>query len=651
MTKNLNAKQFIKQYPKELHPIAEKKMKCCDIISSEWLKKLEKTLKSPILHIPKNFSKSIEDLVDGNGKLLPNLVRGTDYDLVTCFMFDNLSQFTYKNNSEIPREIRCGFGLDPKSGEEVVVFDLVSFNIKLIQCNKRSSSNSRTKSNTAVEKFFASSSWTFQDLLKQFCESLNFDESLHRFYQDSALEEPIKLSLPISSHFRGSTKRSAAYDLYFGPSQKSVTNKSMNKESKVNHSSFANNKVQSTSLNEKESVNTNTKISINNEKSKLKIADFEEQIKTEKIKTEIAPTSNEKIHKRSNSTVLQYKLSSNLTVPKLELAGFVNLTNTCYMNSVVQCFIRIPQISSFYFGNKYSQFINLNNSLSSHGQISNEFHNILIDIASQQYSKQSPYTLAKFRSAFVNQYNQFNSHDQQDAQEFLICLIDGLHEDINQAFKNNKDRKRILETFSPNESPWEVCKKINKSQIYNLFLGMTETKLTCQICSHIEKVQEPFVVLSLPLPPSGTNYAQLEDCLKRYCQKEILTKGEKIECTKCKKKTNANRVLKIERCGEILIIALKRFENSGNSTFKKNDINIIYPVILDMNQFSSVNIGKFKLIGCVYHYGSLEGGHYTAASLDQLRGKWYSFDDSSVGSILERNVHSRNAYILFYQKE
>lgn len=673
MSKNFNAKQFIKRYPKELHPIAEEKMKCCNIISAEWLKKLEKSLKSPFSRIPSNFAKSIEDLVDSDGKLLQNLKQGVDYQLVTNFMFDNLSQFTEKNHTEAPREIRCGLGHDPTTGEDVVVFDLVAFNIKMVKCNRRFS-----------DKWYASASWTFQDFLRQFCEVVNVDESTHGFYQDITLEVPIRLSLPISAHYKGSSRRITAFDLYFGPLKRSVLNRSTNMvlSSNKQHISFTNEKsMPNNSINEsspfpskscadKKHYSKATVASTSSSSSSvIKLASTEDFHKNKDAKTEgynssssasadckdKSKVNDRKQDIRKNSAVFQYRFSpsNDLIVPKLEPAGFVNLTNSCYMNSVLQCFIRIPAVSSLYFGDKYVPFVNTTNILSSQGNISNEFHNILNNIASSRYNKKVPYNLSDFRTAFVNQYNTFNSSEQQDAQEFLICLIDGLHEDINQAFPTQKDRKKVLETLSPNDSPWKVCQKLNKSQIYNFFLGMTETKLTCQNCSHTEIIQEPFLVLSLPLPPSGMHSAHLEDCLKRYCQKEILTKNERIECQKCQRKTNTKRVLKIQKCSEVLIIALKRFENfrkGENSSFKKNDININYPKILNMNPYSTENVGKYKLIGCVYHYGNLESGHYTAASFDQLKESWYMFDDTSVSPILEKNIYNRNAYILFYQK-
>ena len=41
----------------------------------------------------------------------------------------------------------------------------------------------------------------------------------------------------------------------------------------------------------------------------------------------------------------------------------------------------------------------------------------------------------------------------------------------------------------------------------------------------------------------------------------------------------------------------------------------------------------YDLYGVSNHYGSLNGGHYTASCLNDIDKEWYYFDDSSVSPI------------------
>lgn len=57
------------------------------------------------------------------------------------------------------------------------------------------------------------------------------------------------------------------------------------------------------------------------------------------------------------------------------------------------------------------------------------------------------------------------------------------------------------------------------------------------------------------------------------------------------------------------------------------------------------------------HYGSLNGGHYTAFCQNPIAKKWYEFDDTQVSKVssrndldeIERTVVGKAAYVLFYR--
>ena len=57
----------------------------------------------------------------------------------------------------------------------------------------------------------------------------------------------------------------------------------------------------------------------------------------------------------------------------------------------------------------------------------------------------------------------------------------------------------------------------------------------------------------------------------------------------------------------------------------------------------------YDLYAVTNHFGSLNGGHYTAAAKG-VDGEWYNFNDSSVSSIGTGRVCSAAAYVLFYRR-
>ena len=57
---------------------------------------------------------------------------------------------------------------------------------------------------------------------------------------------------------------------------------------------------------------------------------------------------------------------------------------------------------------------------------------------------------------------------------------------------------------------------------------------------------------------------------------------------------------------------------------------------------------RFNLYAVSNHFGSLEGGHYTAYCSSDVLKKWYKFDDQDVSVMDGSDVVTPAAYILFY---
>ena len=58
----------------------------------------------------------------------------------------------------------------------------------------------------------------------------------------------------------------------------------------------------------------------------------------------------------------------------------------------------------------------------------------------------------------------------------------------------------------------------------------------------------------------------------------------------------------------------------------------------------------YDLYGVVNHFGSLNGGHYTATCKNNDSGRWFYHNDSSVSAAGDHQVISEAAYMLFYRR-
>ena len=144
----------------------------------------------------------------------------------------------------------------------------------------------------------------------------------------------------------------------------------------------------------------------------------------------------------------------------------------------------------------------------------------------------------------------------------------------------------------------------------------------------------------------------LVECIKYFCEEEQLKVGNEWYCNKCKEHLLAKKKLDLYYLPKILIINFKRFIKES-SQWEKNDEDIDFPI----NNFNMKDLligpdkahSIYDLFAVSQHYGSTEGGHYTAVCKNN--DKWYNYDDSSVTVTSSRACLSSAAYVLFYRRQ
>lgn len=226
------------------------------------------------------------------------------------------------------------------------------------------------------------------------------------------------------------------------------------------------------------------------------------------------------------------------------------------MNSSLQCLTHTPAVVSFFLSNSHQDDINTDNPLGMHGELAEAFGMLMASLWQGNTGSVAP---RGFKAKLAHFAPQFSGYSQQDSQELLAFLLDGLHEDLNriknkpyiedrdsdgrpdeevaaEAWSNYRKRNnsvvvdhfQVLKSNSCMETCYHVFddashvplmsdqpsnqfSQVVVRQVWEtaepMFLfgpqGLYKSCLVCPDCGHSSIKFDPFMYLSLPLPTAS----------------------------------------------------------------------------------------------------------------------------------------------------
>jgi len=181
------------------------------------------------------------------------------------------------------------------------------------------------------------------------------------------------------------------------------------------------------------------------------------------------------------------------------------------MNSALQCLSHSTAFIEFFLSQRFKADLNRSNPLGSKGKLALSFASLVQQLWGGACKKGSRGAVSPnaFKAAMGSFASQFRGTRQQDSQEFLAYLLDGLHEDLNRI--KDKPYSAAPEANEGKDQRWraEVAwkrhRERNDSIVVDTFQGQYRSTIVCPepSCQRTSVTFDPFMYLSLPIPDSA----------------------------------------------------------------------------------------------------------------------------------------------------
>ena len=324
--------------------------------------------------------------------------------------------------------------------------------------------------------------------------------------------------------------------------------------------------------------------------------------------------------------------------PRRAGAGLANLGNTCFLNAVLQCLTHTPALAHFALSGEHKKF-------QTRGGGENSF-NALYELGEHivRALNSSGRTIAPI--AFVKNLRAlsktFRKGRQEDAHEFVRCLLDAMH-------------KRCVDVVKPKLKP--NSPRSETTFLWKVFGGKLRSQVNCKTCGRNSETFDSFLDLSLDV----VRCKSVLGAFKAFTVTEVLDGDNKYKCEGKSANSKphfskASKQFTVNEPPNVLALQLKRFAYVPFGRGKLSHF-VEYPLELDITPYiseerpNSSGAAVYELFAVLVHAGnSSNSGHYYCF-VKAATGTWVEMDDEVVSPVSEKTVLKQQAYLLFYSRK
>ncbi len=324
--------------------------------------------------------------------------------------------------------------------------------------------------------------------------------------------------------------------------------------------------------------------------------------------------------------------------------GLKNLSNTCYLNSLMTQLFMNPVFRDFMLN---------------------------VGVDDDDDSRQLLVETRKLFGFMQNSYRRF-----VDPWSFAshIRTYDDAHIDVNIQMDVDEFYNLLFDRWEGQMQPPPMQRKFR-----SIYGGQLVQQIKSKECPHISERLEPFSAIQCDIKGKSS----LQESLQAYVDGEVMEGDNKYKCSTCDKHVDAVKRACLKDIPDNIIFHLKRFDFNLR-TMMRSKINdrFEFPQSIDMRPYTVEHLmepaeplpsDQFELVGILVHTGTAESGHYYSYIRERPSASgyasWFEFNDDTVSHFDPANIESHcfggagepnnaghtfekswSAYMLFYQR-
>lgn len=187
------------------------------------------------------------------------------------------------------------------------------------------------------------------------------------------------------------------------------------------------------------------------------------------------------------------------------------------MNTALQCLLSTTEFTHLFLRGFYKQELNVDNPLGKQGKIAEAFKlltdemhchtDTLLPRLDQWGCPVHSFEPLHFKRAISDlNAGMFRGFEQQDCQELLNSVLDGIHEDLNRV-KKRPEAAHVVGNGTHDaavaDGAWGIYKKQNDSFVVDTFQSQMRNRVTCNECHNTSVYFDPYRDVSVAFNRAG----------------------------------------------------------------------------------------------------------------------------------------------------